>query len=210
VSIQVNPPEAAVILDGARIESSQFDRLVLSIDRHAVTIAHPGFDTLKTRFNVTRDTTLNFSLQMKKTAPATREPVTAVASPKVGDVHITSEPSGAEIFIQDQAMGATPRTIPDLAVGDHGIVLKKTGYEDHAVNVMVEGGKTKEVNAKLVPLMGKLRILVKPAGSIYIDGELQKTNLSDWYETSLAVGSHRVKMESPRLGFLEKTISIEP
>ncbi|MGH7453966.1 MAG: PEGA domain-containing protein, partial [bacterium] len=209
VSIQVSPAEAAVILDGARIESSQLDSIALSIGRHAIAIVHPGFDTLKSRFSVTRDTTLTFSLQVKKTAPAKPEPVTAVASTKVGGVHITSEPSGAEIFIKDQSMGATPRTIPDLTMGDYGIVLKKTGYEDHSVNVIVESGKTKEINAKLDPLKGKLKILVKPSGLIYIDGALLKTNVTDWYETDLAVGPHRVKMESPRLGFLEKTISIE-
>jgi hypothetical protein len=66
-----------------------------------------------------------------------------------------------------------------------------------------------KVSAALTPVMGKLRVSVKPAGAIYIDGELQRANTTELYETSLPVGSHQVRVESPPLGFLEKTVTIE-
>lgn len=45
-------------------------------------------------------------------------------------ITFTSEPSGAEVFIDGQAKGVTPATIEVKTSDDVSIVLKKSGYKD--------------------------------------------------------------------------------
>ena len=42
---------------------------------------------------------------------------------------ITSEPSGALVFVSDQEVGHTPVTIPWTWVGDYAITLRMEGYQ---------------------------------------------------------------------------------
>jgi hypothetical protein len=135
-------------------------------------------------------------------------PRPSLSPPAVGAVRIDSSPRDATIIFDGRTWGTTPRTIPDVTAGDHGIVLSKPGYREAYLSVTVTGGKTQEINATLLPLTGQLRVIVKPAGAIFIDGVQKRPNSSDPYETSLQVGSYRIRMESPQLGLLEKTIDI--
>jgi hypothetical protein len=205
VSIKVNPPDVKVILDGKGVEMSRLASMALPSGTHTISISRKGYKTLKDQFGVThRDTTLMYSLQ-----PEEKQIEPKVTSTMTGEVQIESEPSGAAVFLNSRSKGATPRRIQDLAVGDYEIALKKTGYKDYDTTVTVESGKVKQVSATLILLKGRLKVLVKPSGSIHIDDKLQKENATDWYETSLSIGPHRVKMESPGLGFLEKMVNME-
>ncbi|HET6567338.1 MAG TPA: PEGA domain-containing protein [Rhodothermales bacterium] len=55
---------------------------------------------------------------------------------------------------------------------------------------------------------GKLIVLVKPWGSIYIDGILYKRNTDIQYTTMLPAGSHRIRVVHPELGARERDVQI--
>lgn len=57
--------------------------------------------------------------------------------------------------------------------------------------------------------MGKLGVIVKLSSAIFIDGVQKRPNAANPYETSLQVGSYRIRTESAELEFLEKTINIK-
>ncbi len=81
----------------------------------------------------------------KKTAPATNQTVSGqdqnmdsgtasntplwAAPDAVGTVSISSDPDGAEIFVDDKFHGNTPATLK-LSAGSHGILLKFPGHAD--------------------------------------------------------------------------------
>jgi hypothetical protein len=67
----------------------------------------------------------------------------------VGSIEISSSPSGASIFVDGIANGTTPKTVDDLPVGSHKIILRKTGYEEWGKSVTVGTDETAEVDAKL-------------------------------------------------------------
>lgn len=58
------------------------------------------------------------------------------------------------------------------------------------------------------PRAGTLVVLVKPWGSIYIDGNLYKRDTDIRYRTSLPAGVHRVRVEHPDLGVRESEVQI--
>jgi PEGA domain-containing protein len=63
-------------------------------------------------------------------ATATEEPEASVlASKAVGSVAISSEPNGAEIFVDEKFVGNAPAKLR-LPAGTHALVLKSPGFVD--------------------------------------------------------------------------------
>lgn len=71
----------------------------------------------------------------KETAPAA--PAGAVT---MGTLHISSDITGAQVFIDRNYIGVTPVTSPEIAPGSHRVNIVATGYESIAENVDVEAG----------------------------------------------------------------------
>ncbi len=44
-------------------------------------------------------------------------------------IHITSEPSGALVYLNDEVVGRTPAEVRFNFYGDYGVILRKEGYE---------------------------------------------------------------------------------
>lgn len=57
-----------------------------------------------------------------------------------GIIRIDSEPSGAEVFIDNQSYGITPITITDVNVGSYKYKVVKTGYTEHEGTIEVKEG----------------------------------------------------------------------
>src|SRR5512136_2196581 len=76
-----------------------------------------------------------------------------VPLPTTGSIHVTSTPSGAEIFIDDGDTGmVTEATISYLAPGFHVAKVTMAGYEDAEQLVTVVAGETIDVNFQLVAI----------------------------------------------------------
>ncbi|MCK4347220.1 MAG: PEGA domain-containing protein, partial [Thermoplasmatales archaeon] len=95
-----------------------------------------------------------------------------VEPPPFGSISVSSDPSGADIYLDGEYKGMTPKTISDIISGDHEIELKKSGYENWSDSVYVEAGETKNVSKELIPKTGSISITSKPSDAkIYLDGE---------------------------------------
>ncbi|MCI0694343.1 protein kinase [candidate division KSB1 bacterium] len=222
LSIFTEPANATVFLNGDSIGLTPVMAYSIKPGKLALRIQRQNYLPIEVTATVTagKDTTFYFPLAaLKADTPKTLMvesetlkqtlPRPPVSPPAVGAVRIDSSPRDATIIFDGRTWGTTPRTIQEVTAGDHGIVLSKTGYREAYLSVTIASGKTQEINATLLPLMGKLRVIVMPSGAIFIDGEQKRPNAADPYETSLPVGSYRIRMESPQLGFLEKTIDIK-
>ena len=63
-------------------------------------------------------------------------------------VSITSEPGGADIFVDSTGMGKTPRIL-QIKPGAHSIQIAKEGYADWSTKIDAEKGSITNVTAKL-------------------------------------------------------------
>lgn len=201
VSIQVNPSDAEVVLDGQKMTSPRLAGLALSVGAHIVNISRPNYQSLQDTFSVLQgDTTLFYSLKPEDAPPP----------PTIGRIQIASMPAGAAIFLNGKSQGSTPKTIRNWEAGDYKIVLRKAGYKDSSLTVTVTTEKITKVDVRLALPTGKLRVRIIPSGSIYVDGKLQKENTADLYETILAVGLYQLQVENPALNsVLQKEVNIE-
>ena len=117
-------------------------------------------------------------------------------------IAITSEPSGATVFIDDEFRGATPIEGLKLAVGEHHVRIQKAGYEVCRGPLKVAGARDEPFHVALeLAKRGSLVIRSTPDGaSVFLDDEyrgktplrlddldphtyvllLQKPNFADW------------------------------
>jgi hypothetical protein len=59
---------------------------------------------------------------------------------ETGTIQLTSLPSGAEIYLDDQFRGNTPSTITGIEPGNHTIEYRSSGYKSWKANIMVLSG----------------------------------------------------------------------
>lgn len=222
LSILTEPSNATVFLNDDSIGLTPVKAYSVKPGRLALRIQKRNYLSIAstTAIKAGKDTTFYFLLAaLQADAPKslmvesdTLEPALPppLAAPlAVGAARIDSRPRGATIILDQQTRGTTPQTVKNLAVGNHSIVLRKAGYREAVISVAIAGGETQKIDATLVPFMGKLRVMVEPSGTILIDGVPQRRTTTEPFETDVTVGSHRIRVESPQLGFLERTITIE-
>lgn len=73
-------------------------------------------------------------------------------APGTGTVTISSNPSGANVYIDNAYRGITPVTITDIAPGQHTILLRHAGLPDWSIDVDVLSDTTISLSATLSPL----------------------------------------------------------
>lgn len=76
------------------------------------------------------------------------EPSAPVSSETTGTVSITSDPSGADIFIDSVGKGRSPALVK-LVAGKHQVQLVLNGYKDWVSEVDVKGGSIVNVTGQL-------------------------------------------------------------
>ena len=69
-----------------------------------------------------------------------------------GAMEIDSRPTGAKVFVDDRAAGATPVRLPDVTPGSHTVRLELPEHHAWTETVQVTRGKTTRVAGSLEPI----------------------------------------------------------
>lgn len=93
--------------------------------------------------------------------------------PIYGSINITSQPTGATIYIDGKEVGTTPRVVRNVLIGRRNVELKKKGYSSATQTVTVEEGQTAAVEGQLSNVA---RVTVeadnwKTMADIFVDGK---------------------------------------
>ena len=140
--------------------------------------------------------------------PVQDEPVQDEPVVQVGELHVVSEPAGALVLVAGKEVGVTPLVLPGVQAGPQHVTLRLDGYEDFITTVAVTAQQRSTINGQLAHLLGTLKVLAKPWGTIYIDGELYKNEASTWYSAKLTPGYHRLRVQHPSLGTWEQVVDV--
>ena len=71
------------------------------------------------------------------------------AASATGGLEVFSDPSGAEVLLDDRAVGVTPLKIESLSVGDYDLVIRKDGYAGYRSRIEVVHSQFTVVSASL-------------------------------------------------------------
>jgi hypothetical protein len=98
---------------------------------------------------------------------------------KTGSVAITSSPSGAEVYLDNEYHGTTPGTINAVPAGNHTVEIRERGYTTWSRNITVTSGSSASFSPSLTPLAATVPTTVpvtiitmtkKDVPQIHIDG----------------------------------------
>ena len=121
---------------------------------------------------------------------------------------VSSEPSGAMVFLDQKPAGQTPVTLGDLSEGEHQLRVAHAGYRDRIERINIEDrGATVKVCLDPLPPSGSLVVYSEPPGArVLVDGEegpLTPARIDD-----LVAGKHTLRLEKPGHEPHEQTVEL--
>ena len=75
---------------------------------------------------------------------------TKVPADSLGSLSISTDPEGATIYIDGVQQGISPATIPGISAGTHTLLLKRDGYQDLSLPVVISAGRTHTYTSALL------------------------------------------------------------
>lgn len=167
LSVTSSPKGADVYVDGQYRGFTPTTVGKLDVGSHTLELRLAGYETYTTTFRVYTGDTTNINANLRPKGPTT------------GSIAVQSYPSGASIFVDGDYEGITMANdyfdIIGLSPGSYTLMLRKQGYEDYRISVMVTGGGVKYVTATLNPkpepqTTGSLNVNSVPSGAeVYVD-----------------------------------------
>jgi len=213
LAIQTRPDSATVRLNGKLLGVSPINsRRVSPRDTNQIFIQKPGYVEIDTSviLQQDQDTTLVFDLSVDSLFSPPNPPDIDSGQKDVGSLEVTATPEGANIWLDGKLVGKTRFRSDSLLVGERRLLVRRGGYQDSLQTVRVFSNKTTRVKVALTRLMGTLKLLVIPYGSIYIDDKLKKEDADQEYTITLTAGIHKVRVEHPVYGKRESDVDIKP
>ena len=126
----------------------------------------PGTYTVKLTMKDYEDYTTTVTL-----SPGDVKSLSITLTPKFGSLTVTSEPSGAEVYLDGDYVGTTPLENYKLSTGEHEVKVKKSGYATFTKTITIKPGETTSMKATLPPLKATLKITSEPSGAkVYVNG----------------------------------------
>ena len=127
-----------------------------------------------------------------------------------GALSVRSKPEGADIMLDGYRVPGflSPCILDELAPGAHLLELHKDGYSPYSDSIMITQEETTLVITDLSRMMGDIKVLVKPWGSIYIDQQLVKENTNTAYSGRFGTGQYDLKVVHSTFGVWQKAVEI--
>jgi serine/threonine protein kinase/class 3 adenylate cyclase len=231
LKINSEPIGALVFLGNNEIGSTPVEYTIGNDDDLNIKIAKEGYIAIDTVITANVENEyLSFKLKpliiSKTKEPVKKQPEPEREPPKqekqisplpktevklaLGRITLNTQPFGASIWLDGQKIenALTPYSLENIKAGKHTITLRKDGYQDFSTTVNVEQNQGSVISETLIAQKGIIKILVRPWGSIFVDGELKKKGTSTPYEISIPAGTHRIRVVHPTLGQWGKNIEI--
>jgi hypothetical protein len=122
-----------------------------------------------------------------------------------GSLNISSDPSGAKVYLDGSHTGETPQNISTV-VGNHTIKLTKSDYDDEIKNVSLSVGETLHLHENLTGY-GSLSISSIPYGAnVSVDGNY--TGKTPLLISKVVEGLHLIKLTKQDYADVETMIHV--
>ncbi len=148
--VRSTPAGAGVVVDGQSRGVTPLDLRELAFGAHTIKVSHPGHDTRQRRVTLSeRRPARSVDFELRPTSvPSHATP--AANSP--GSLLVTSRPSGAQVFVDDNLVSTTPFQLSNVAVGVRHLRIELPGYKIWTTSVQIEPSARFRVSASLEPL----------------------------------------------------------
>ena len=154
----------------------------LTPDRYSLEVRKSGYQPVQTALQVKQGSVADQKISLESLAKG---------------LYITSDPPGADVFINGaKQSGQTPVTLP-LAAGQYNLVLRLQGYDPYVGSVQVKENVQTQLNTKLNERthnhIAWAQVSSEPAGAeIFVDGN--STGIFTPARVELPAGTHTVTL----------------
>lgn len=150
ITIQSSPVGATIYLDNS-YKGQTNSNGVLTISNvypglHVLKAVAPGYDSYTTTVNVDAKARTYVPIRM-----TVQQGVTPTPQPGYSGIAITSDPSGADVFLDNVAAGVTPLTLTTVTPGQHTVLVQKSGYQDEQILLQTTMGTIFPLELTLIP-----------------------------------------------------------
>jgi hypothetical protein len=202
LTIRVNVPGAAVLLDGADVTGTV---PYASPGPHTIQVTADGFGPYSARLNVTGPVTMDVKLKRLPGFPLT----------------VTANVPNASVFLNDVPKGGTPYT-ENLPPGVYTLRVSAPGYTDFTANVSMSRPTTMNVQLQRQLLPPTFSVIIPPAylnpdqgpgdrGRIRIFVDDQQVNSRNDEEIfTVPAGRHRIRVASGAFSIQVGDIDMQP
>lgn len=199
--LESNPSGAEAYVDGSFVGFTPVDFGVRS-GRHEVRFELSGYQPLVTSVNIGRGQRLE----------VVSGNLTRVQTD--GSVSFTSNPSGADVYVDGRYVGTTPTAALRFSQGSYTARFEAPGYESATVRFTVQSGRDQTVNANLNATLGTVVVQANVGGAlVFLDGRQVGTIPSGSGRLSIPnveTGTHELVVIAPRYSTYVTTFSVSP
>lgn len=151
IYVYSTPFGAKINIDGADRGTAPLTISDVSVGYHTIKLVKSGYEDYTKNIYVSagETKTISASLALTPRVVPTARPTPTVST--TGYVSVSSNPINANIEIDGDYRGTTPRTVP-VSFGYHTIKLTKSGYEDYIKEIYVSADRTIQMSEKLAPI----------------------------------------------------------
>ncbi|MEO0189788.1 MAG: serine/threonine-protein kinase [candidate division WOR-3 bacterium] len=216
--VNTTPPGALIFFDDdstGKITPAELESL--KVGEHQIELKKEGYKPFVQKFEIKGNDTIRLDI-MLITEIAKQDSVIEVKNqiPKkplppvqgTSYLRVKVEP-WAKIYIDGKYIETTP-IAGNLTVssGVHNIRLENPNFKIWQRNIRFKPDETVDLNVRLEPLEGALKLVVKPWADVYIDGKFYETTPIA-QPIKLSAGQHRLKLINPLCKPYEEVIIIK-
>ena len=179
--------------------SSKIITRIVTRGKHIFSFAKPGRKELVLPLVILEPITIPIHLESSNDA-SNRDLV-----PLLTVLRVLSEPSDAQIFLDGNNIGNTPKELP-IDAGEHALILRKALYYSDTMTFTAVEGKRKEICRVLNPHFGSIEILSmpEPGADVFINGI--KVGATPYLDAQFLSNTYQVRLAKPL--YFDTTFSI--
>ncbi|MEN6611802.1 MAG: PEGA domain-containing protein [Methanoregulaceae archaeon] len=144
IEVTSNPAGASVFLDGNYMgqtpSGDYLDLTSLATGSHTLTLQLAGYNDYTQAIQVTGGGVSTVTAEMSSSGQTLAT---------TGQISVSSEPAGAEMYLDNTFRGITPLTLSGIAPGSHTVLLTMSGYTDSSITVNIAAGQLTPVAMSL-------------------------------------------------------------
>ena len=196
VDIISDPSGADILID--LIEYGVTPKTIEKIETgpHDLILNYPGYERLQKRIMVIENQTVSVSEYLV---------------PKTGSLSILTEPSGANVYLDNITKGQTPLDLMNLPVRDYIIRIELKDYQNIERRISVQYNENTTQKYDLEPLPGKLSLFTTPGlAKININGKRYTSGSNGIASIELPVGRYTLKVNKEGYEPMQKQVTIKP
>ena len=193
IYVNSEPMGAVVIFDNKDEGFTPKSLFNVNAGTHRLILSYDGYERSAQTITLETDSTIEINQTLV---------------PLTGNLNITSIPSGANIYLNDEYRGTSPLILQYLDVGNYFLKIKMDGYEEYLSKVEVEHDNDTDILKKLDPLPAFINLFSVPNEvSVYIDGKLLGKTKNTGLIAKLTPGKHSIEFK--KKGYISEIREIE-